>query len=328
MPKTNSLRESINSVNESTFDALALEVFHHQYQENEVYRDYVKALNREPKTVKEISQIPFLPISFFKQFQVKSGNWEEQKVFESSGTTGSTSSKHYVKEESYYLKGCKTTFEAFYGPIEQYQIFALLPSYLERGNSGLISMVNEFLKYAQSGSGFYLNEFDDLAKNLRKAKQENRPTILWGVTFALLDFAEAYQIDFSDLIVMETGGMKGRREEMIRKDVHAILESAFGVSSIHSEYGMTELFSQAYSKEGGGFMPSRIMKVIARDLNDPFNLNYAGRTAGLNVIDLANYETCSFIETQDLGKVYEDGSFEVLGRIDNSEIRGCNLMIS
>lgn len=328
MLENNSLRERINSVDSSTFESVALAVFNWQYSHNPLYQLYVDSLGRLPEEINRVNQIPFLPISFFKSFEIKTGVWEKETVFESSGTTGSISSKHYIKDEVYYLEGCKKTFQDHYGPIEQYQILAQLPSYLERGNSGLISMVNAFMQDAIPGSGFYLNELDELKTQLEKAKLAGVPTILWGVTFALLDFAEACQIDFPELIVMETGGMKGRRKEMIRQDVHQTLQDAFGVPQIHSEYGMTELFSQAYSKEGGIYTPSRIMKVVPRDLNDPLDYPYKARRGGLNIIDLANYNTCSFIETQDLGVVNEDGTFEVLGRIDNSEIRGCNLMIS
>ena len=327
MTKNNSLSDRINSVKDMTFESVAIDLFHHQYQHNRVYQHYVNILGREPQNVTQLCDIPFLPISLFKKFDVKTGEWLEETVFESSGTTGSVNSKHLVRNESSYIAGCLETFEAMYGPLGQYQLLALLPSYLERGNSGLVSMVNAFVSRAKDGSGFYLNEYQELYDQLQKAKEIGISTILWGVTFALLDFIEAFEIQFPELIVMETGGMKGRREEMIRADVHSLLKSAFGVKEIHSEYGMTELFSQAYSKGGGIFSPSRIMKVMARDLNDPFNYPLVQRTGGLNIIDLANYNTCAFIETQDMGRVYENGTFEVLGRVDNSEMRGCNLMI-
>jgi len=328
MLKNNSLKERIKSVDSSTFEETAIAVFNHQYQSNVVYKRYVDSLGRDFSKVQRLHQIPFMPISFFKHFEIKTGEWEKETVFESSGTTGTVSSKHHIRDEAYYLEGCMATFEEEYGSISQYQVLALLPSYLERGNSGLISMVNSFIHEARPGSGFYLNELDELYQHLNKAKREGIPTILWGVTFALLDFAEVFQMDFPDLIVMETGGMKGRRKEMIRADIHHTLHQAFGVSRIHSEYGMTELFSQAYSKGEGIYRPSRLMQVVPRDLNDPFDYPFKGRRGGLNIIDLANYDSCSFIETQDMGIVYEDDSFEVLGRIDNSEMRGCNLMIS
>lgn len=326
MGDLNSLISDIKSVDQNTFESVALQVFEYQYDNCKVYHSYVEFLDRsKPQNLKEI---PFLPIEFFKNHTIKSGNWQPKTTFESSGTTGASTSRHHVRDEGWYIDFCIKTFEEFYGGLEQFTLLALLPSYIERGNSGLISMVNAFIdKTGATDSGFYLNEFEALYNKLSLLKAEGKPTILWGVTFGLLDFVEQHQLSFPDLIVMETGGMKGRREEMTRTEVHSVLENAFNVQSIHSEYGMTELFSQAYSKGAGIFQPSNTMRVFARDVNDPLSIVKPGRTGALNVIDLLNVNTCSFIETKDLTKVYEDGSFEVLGRMDNSDIRGCNLLV-
>lgn len=328
MLDTNSLIERIFYVNSSTFDDLALDIFQFQYRSNPVYRAYVNALGKSKESIKSLVDIPFLPIEFFKTQNVKCGKWNAEHVFESSGTTQSIASRHQVFSIDYYLESCTRGFEERYDSIEGYAILALLPSYLERGNSGLITMADHFIKKSNSSySGFFLNEHGELNDRLLSLKKENRKTLLLGVTFGLLDFADRFSLDFPGLIVMETGGMKGRREEMIRQDVHSVLMNAFNVNEIHSEYGMTELFSQAYSKGEGIFKPARTMKVMARDLNDPLHYPLFGKNGGLNVIDLSNFNTCSFIETKDMGVVSKDGSFEVKGRIDNSETRGCNLMV-
>ncbi|MCO6357627.1 acyl transferase [Roseivirga pacifica] len=326
MGDLNSLISNINSVNQNTFESVALQVFKYQFEHCSVYHQYVQALGRPmPQSLLEI---PFLPIEFFKNHSVKSGNWKSHVVFESSGTTGASTSRHQVRDEGWYIDHCIKTFEVFYGKLDQFTLLALLPSYIERGNSGLISMVNAFIEETgSSNSGFYLNEFEALVNKLKELRRTKKPTILWGVTFGLLDFVEQYQIDFPDLIVMETGGMKGRREELTRVEVHGQLTQGLGVDAIHSEYGMTELFSQAYSKGDGLFLPSTTMKVFARDMNDPLSIVKQGKTGALNIIDLLNVNTCSFIETKDLTRVYEDGTFEVLGRMDNSDIRGCNLLV-
>ncbi|OEK01746.1 acyl transferase [Roseivirga sp. 4D4] len=328
MPDINSLSERIISVNSLTFDELALEVFRLQFQHNPVYQSYAQALGRKLDDVNNINDIPFLPIEFFKTKNVKTGEWNTERVFESSGTTQSQTSKHHVFNEAFYLQSCLSGFEEMYGPVEDFTVLALLPSYLERANSGLISMVNHFItKSGKPKSGFFLNDIKALRDTLTSLQGSGEKVLLIGVTFGLLDFCETYEVNFPELIVMETGGMKGRREEMVREDVHEVLKTSFGVSTIHSEYGMTELFSQAYSQKKGIFRPSRTMKVIARDLNDPLTYPFAGRNGGLNIVDLANFKTCSFIETKDMGVVYQDGSFEVKGRIDNAELRGCNLMV-
>ncbi|MBO3698496.1 acyl transferase [Roseivirga sp. E12] len=328
MPDINSLSQRIISVNSLTFDDLALEIFRFQFRHNPIYRSYVQALGKQEHDVTNIYDIPFLPIEFFKTKNVKTGEWNTDCVFESSGTTQSQTSKHYVFDESFYLQNCLRGFETVYGSVKDHTILALLPSYLERSNSGLISMVNYFICESDNdNSGFFLNEWESLNNTLISLRDQEKKTLLIGVTFGLLDFAERFQMEYPALTVMETGGMKGRREEMIRDDVHSVLKSAFGVEKVHSEYGMTELFSQAYSHGEGIFSPSRTMKVISRDLNDPLAYPFKGRNGGLNIIDLANFMTCSFIETKDMGEVFENGNFEVRGRIDNAELRGCNLMM-
>ena len=309
------------------FETKCLEIFQFQYQNNHVYQRFCDYLNIEPERIKTIAQIPFLPIQFFKEHKVVSTLDNEEIIFTSSGTTGSVASKHYVTDlnqyEHSYLKG----FESTYGPIENYCVLALLPSYLERDGSSLIYMVNDLIgKSKNPMSGFFLNELPKLESVLRELEAQKQKTLLIGVSFALLDFTEAYKLNLEHTIVMETGGMKGRRKELIRKELHEQLKKGFGVAEIHSEYGMTELLSQAYSKGNGLFECPPWMKVLVRDTEDPISLLPLGKTGGINVIDLANVNSCSFIATQDLGKLYESGKFEVLGRFDHSDIRGCNLM--
>jgi phenylacetate-coenzyme A ligase PaaK-like adenylate-forming protein len=315
--------------NDQQFADAALEVFRYQAENCTVYREFITNLKIETASVKNIADIPFLPISFFKSHNVVSGNDSIAVTFTSSGTTGMINSKHLVTDVSWYEESFRTAFELFYGDIKDYCVLALLPSYLERGGSSLIYMAEDLVKQSENpSSGFYLYNHDELFQQLKKQQQTGKPTLLIGVTFALLDFVEHYQLDFSGLIVMETGGMKGRRKEMIREELHQTLCEGFGVRSIHSEYGMTELLSQAYSKGDGIFNCPPWMKIITRDTNDPMTELGTNQTGGINVIDLANINSCSFIATQDLGKIYDDGSFEVLGRFDNSDIRGCNLLIA
>ncbi|WP_342647287.1 acyl transferase [Mucilaginibacter sp. CSA2-8R] len=311
------------------FTQAALQTFNYQALNCTIYREFIKGLNIDPNTVTDFSQIPFLPIEFFKNHQVVSSKEQPQLTFTSSGTTGMITSRHLVTDVSWYEQSFRQAFQLFYGNIRQYCVLALLPAYLERAGSSLVYMADDLIK--QSGhpdSGFYLYNHSDLYQQLLKQQQAGTPTLLIGVTFALLDFAEQHAINFPELIIMETGGMKGRRKEMIREELHDILCRGFGVSAIHSEYGMTELLSQAYSKGEGIFNCPPWMRVQTRDTNDPATPVGYGKTGGINVIDLANLNSCSFIATQDLGKIYEDGSFEVLGRFDNSDIRGCNLLIA
>ena len=321
--------ERIFSISDpSEFEDLALEVFRFQYSHNPVYGSYCDHLGKSPSKVSQLFDIPFLPISFFKTHRVLSTKKTPKTIFESSGTTQSTTSKHYVPHLDLYEESFLKGFTTFYGPIEEYCILALLPSYLEREGSSLIYMVNELI--SRSGhphSGFYLNNLEELHQKLRELEQKGTKTLLIGVSFALLDLAEQYPLPLKHTIIMETGGMKGRRKELIREELHAILKKAFDVPKIHSEYGMTELLSQAYSKGDGLFRTPPWMKVLTRDTEDPLGIQTIGKTGGVNVIDLANVYSCSFIATQDLGKTFADGSFEILGRFDSSDIRGCNLMV-
>jgi len=323
----NSLFEAVKSIKPSTFDQTALAVFNYQAQNNPLFQDYLNLLGHKG-TAAHIRELVFMPIEFFKSHTIKTGEWVEECVFESSGTTGVQTSRHYIPKLATYQNGTETIFESLYGSLEDYTILALLPSYLERGNSGLIAMVDHFIGQTKSqDSGYYLNDFEDLFHKLNELKSKGRKTILWGVTFALLDFVENFKLDFPELIIMETGGMKGRRKEMVRAEVHERLTHAFGVKDIHSEYGMTELNSQAYAPEKGLFTPAPTMKVMTRDINDPFQLLPKGKTGALNIIDLHNLASCAFIETKDIGRVAENGQFEVMGRMDNSDVRGCNLMV-
>lgn len=327
MAQLNSLFLDINSITPANFNELAISVFNYQASQNPVFNKYLKALGHSGQA-KAIEELVFLPIEFFKNHTIKTEEWKEETVFESSGTTGAQTSRHFIYSLKGYQKQTADFFEKVYGPLEEYVILALLPSYLDRGNSGLIAMVDHFIKKtANPASGFYLDDFEALRLKLRELKAQGQKTLLWGVTFALLDFAEANRMEFSDLLIMETGGMKGRRKEMVRDEVHQIVGNAFNIDQVHSEYGMTEMSSQAYSKADGIFEPAPTLKVIARDINDPFaGIGYE-KTGALNVIDLQNLQTCAFIETKDLGRVYSDGTFEVMGRMDNSDVRGCNLMV-
>jgi phenylacetate-coenzyme A ligase PaaK-like adenylate-forming protein len=323
-----SLHQRVFSVTSRDFEPLAIDVFNFQYLNNPIYKAYVDYLTVKPELVTDMTQIPFLPIELFKRHEIKTGSWETQSVFESSGTTGVVTSRHHVQDEQMYLQNCKRIFESFYGSIEDYTVLALLPSYLERENSSLVFMAEDFIRMSNdSRSGFFLNDLNNLADLLKSLNEEEKPTLLLGVTFALLDMAECHTLKLDHTIVMETGGMKGRRKEMVRAEVHEQLTEAFGVKSIHSEYGMTELLSQGYSKGEGVFVPGDSMKVLTRDVNDPLLISNDLRSGGLNIIDLANIHSCSFIETKDVGKVHQNGDFEVLGRMDNSDIRGCNLMV-
>lgn len=323
------LEERLFSIsNEDDFNQVALEVFHYQAQHTAIYRQFIQALHIQTQDVKHYTQIPFLPIEFFKTHRILADQQPTAITFSSSGTTGMTSSKHAVAQVSLYEKSYNNAFEKFYGSAHHYAVLALLPSYLERTGSSLIYMVEDLIGQSKHPeSGFFLHNHQDLADTLQKLKTNHTPTILFGVSFALLDFLETYRIDFPELIIMETGGMKGRRKEMIREELHGILTEGFGVKHIHSEYGMTELLSQAYSKGNGIFEAPNWMKIMIRDTNDPLSWITEGKTGAINVIDLANLYSCSFIATQDLGRSHTDGSFEVLGRFDNSDIRGCNLLV-
>jgi len=309
------------------FDSLALDVFKFQFEHNKVYRSFCDLLYKHPSDVKCTSDIPFLPIQFFKSHDVLSTVQPIEKTFSSSGTTGSITSKHLVTDVKLYEDSYTKAFKHFYGDIEDYVVLALLPSYLEREGSSLIYMVNDLIdKSKQTESGFYLNNIEELAHTLKALETKKQKTLLIGVSFALLDLVEQFQLNLNHTTIMETGGMKGRRKEIIRQELHQILQTGFGVEQIHSEYGMTELLSQAYSKGNGIFECPPWMKILTRDTEDALTIQRPNKTGGINVIDLANINSCSFIATQDLGKVYDNGHFEIIGRFDNSDIRGCNLM--
>lgn len=326
--RRNNLVKRILSISSVEFDKLALDLFRYQAEYNPTYRQFLDLLKFDYNAVHAIQQIPFLPIQLFKNYTIQTGSWEATKIFTSSATTGQIPSRHLVQDVSLYEQVSLAGFEQFYGSVEDYCVLGLLPSYLERTGSSLIHMVDYFIqrsKYEQSG--FFLYETATLIQKIKECHLANIPVLLIGVSFALLDLAEQLNIDLGKTIVMETGGMKGRRKEITRTALHQQLQAAFNVASIHSEYGMTELLSQGYSKGQGIFQPIQTMKVWTREITDPFQIQENAKTGVLNIIDLANIDSCCFIATDDLGRVFDDGSFEVLGRLDNSDIRGCNLMV-
>ncbi len=332
--KNMDLEKRVFAASAENYNELALELFNYQYQNNDVYRLYCNALKVEPDTIISIDKIPFLPISFFKTHVVKTTEFETETVFESSGTTNSINSKHYVKDIAVYKNSFTNCFEKFYGAANKKCILGLLPSYLERNNSSLILMTEELIKACSNAlSGFYLDDYEKLHRTLMHNELLKMPTLLIGVTYALLDFAEKYPMQLRHTIIMETGGMKGRREEMTRKEVHEQLQKQLGISLVHSEYGMTELLSQAYSKGDGIFHCPAWMKILIRAEDDPFNISQANLTmnkpltGAINIIDLANIYSCAFIATDDMGRLHQNESFEVLGRLDSSDIRGCSLMV-
>jgi phenylacetate-coenzyme A ligase PaaK-like adenylate-forming protein len=309
------------------FEQQSLAVFRFQYEQNPVYRKWVDLVQPDPGSIKTLLQIPALPISFFKSQRVSTTDFTEKLVFESSGTTQLNTSKHYVKDPALYQRSFLDAFRRFYGDPADWCILGLLPSYLERQHSSLVYMVNELIRLsAHPSSGFYLDEHALLSERLQQLEKSGQKTLLIGVTFGLLDFAADYPQQLRHTIVMETGGMKGRRKELTRSEVHELLTKNLGVTEIHSEYGMTELLSQAYSSGNGRFVCPPWMKVLVRDEEDPLNIRFTGRGI-LQVIDLANMYSSAFIATEDVGRVFEDGSFEVWGRLDNSDIRGCSLLI-
>jgi len=322
------LKNAFLSIQTDTdFKELALQVFKHQAENNAIYNQFLKHLNISISSVKNLEDIPFLPIQFFKSHKIVSSTQKEQQIFSSSGTTGSLTSKHYVTDLSIYENSYLKAFTLFYGAIEEYTVLALLPSYLERKGSSLIYMVDDLIKKSKKiESGFYLNNLSDLKDKLIQLDNQGKKILLIGVSFALLDLVEKHQFQLKNTIIMETGGMKGRRKELIRSELHELLKKGFGLKNIHSEYGMTELLSQAYSDGNGVFKTPPWMKIFIRDTEDPFWLLPNNQTGGINIIDLANVNSCSFIATQDLGKVLTNTTFEVLGRFDHSDIRGCNLL--
>lgn len=329
--KNTELEDKIFAADDRNFTQIALDVFNFQYQNNAIYRQFCTALQINPTAVTSLQKIPFLPIGFFKSHTIATTTFTAAAVFESSGTTQTTNSKHSVKDIALYQKSFNKTFQLFYGDITKYCIIGLLPSYLERNNSSLVMMADQLIQQSRHPqSGFYLNDFEKLKDTILQLEKQQQPTLVIGVTFALLDFAQAFPMPLQHTVIMETGGMKGRRKEMTKQQVHLILQEAFQLSNIHSEYGMTELLSQAYSSGKGIFNSPPWMKILIREEDDPltvFTNNDHNILAGaVNCIDLANLYSCSFIATEDAGKLYQDGSFEILGRLDNSDIRGCSLL--
>ncbi len=322
------IKDILNINNEKQFNKFSLQIFNYQHTHNIVYQTYIKELNINTSKIEHYKDIPFLPIDFFKTHKVISTNKKPETIFRSSGTSGMTRSEHHIADLSVYEKSFLKTFKLFYGKPENYIFLALLPSYSEQGNSSLIYMVEKLMQYSgNQNNGFYLYNHSELADKLTKLEKHNKKTILFGVSFALIDFFENYNINLKNTIIIETGGMKGRKKEIVREELHKIIKTATGLKHIHSEYGMTELLSQAYAKTENRYLYPPWMKILIRDTNDPFSYLPKGQSGGINIIDLANIYSCSFIETKDLGKLHEDNSFEVLGRFDNSDIRGCNLMV-
>jgi hypothetical protein len=316
-------------VGKQDFTKQALEIFHFQIRNNPIYRQYVETLHTDPRSVQALTQIPFLPIGLFKSHRIQTTDFQPEAVFESSGTTGGGGvvSRHFIKDLSLYRKSFLAGFERSYGPVTDWCIIGLLPSYLERSNSSLVVMVDELIRLSgRPESGFYLYDHARLYSILKGLEGAGQKTLLIGVSFALMDFAEKYSLELKHTIVMETGGMKGRRKEMIRPELHAVLTERFGTSVIHAEYGMTELLSQAYSSGHGLFTPVPWMKVLIRKEDDPFDIREEGEGI-LNIVDLANSWSCSFVATDDTGKLRADGVFDISGRVDNSDIRGCSLLV-
>lgn len=319
--------EDIFSVSKSNFNSVTLEIFHIQAEKNEVYKEFLSLQKINLESITAVNQIPFLPVELFKTHRVVTGDSDTEILFTSSGTTGQQS-RHFVTDISIYEKSFLKGFEIFYGSPVQYCFLALLPSYLERKGSSLIYMAEKLIEKSNHKlSGFFLDDFDELGNRLATLELKKQKTILLGVSYALLDFSNKYHSPLANTIIMETGGMKGKRKEITREELHQQLKGNFSLPAIHSEYGMSELLSQAYSKSNGKFFCPPWMKVIVRDINDPFQILNTNQTGVLNIIDLSNINSCSFIATSDLGRVNNDGSFEVLGRIDNSDLRGCNLMV-
>ena len=311
-----------------SFNETALEIFHFQYKNNPVYKNFTDYLGIWPSGISHYTQIPFLPIEFFKKHRINSGNFKEETIFRSSGTTGMQTSKHYVRSLDLYERSFLTNFERQFGTVNNVIILALLPSYLEQQGSSLVYMMNRLIDLSEDErSGFYLHDYERLAETLNKLKNTSKKVLLMGVTYALLELAEKYPVRFPELLLMETGGMKGMRRELVREELHDILRKAFGIKQVLSEYGMTELLSQAYSLKDGIFHTPPWMKILIRDINDPLTLTENGSTGGINIIDLANIYSCSFIATKDLGRKTGEDSFEMLGRYDDSDVRGCNLLI-
>lgn len=323
-----SFERELYQVDSGSFNAFCLRLFRFQATSNPVYKEYLGYLRVNPDAIRQYTEIPFLPIAFFKSREVQTGEWSAETLFTSSGTTGSIPSRHLVRDRGFYLQNTVRIFTDFFGELRNFHVIALLPSYLERQGSSLIAMADHFIKLSESPhSGFYLNNQRELVEKVLSLRHDGRKVLLLGVTFALLDLAEQFELDLSHCLVMETGGMKGRRVEKTRRDIHDYLAGRLNLDRVYSEYGMTELLSQAYSLGSGLFKGPPWFKVILRDPEDPFEVSDQRLQGAMNVIDLANFHSCAFIETQDLGRRDQNGYFEVLGRMDNADIRGCNLLV-
>ncbi|MBX2969558.1 MAG: acyl transferase [Cyclobacteriaceae bacterium] len=329
MEITKSFASDLYTLNETGFDDIALAIFQFQAKNNAVYASWLGGLGIDRRNITRVADIPFLPISFFKTQVIKSGEWQEETAFKSSTTSGGVPSIHYVNDQQFYLNHARKCFEHFFGSVSNFHFFALLPSYLERGDSSLVAMIDFFIRQSGSAySSFYRDNTDKLLADIELARKGGeRRIIVWGVTYALLDLVEKHGPDLSDCLIFETGGMKGRRKELTRSALHEALKEGLGVEKIYSEYGMTELFSQAYTRGESAFFCPPWMRVFIREVGDPFSRLGSNKPGGLNVIDLANFNTVSFIETEDAGQILAGGGFEVQGRLDNSDIRGCNLMV-
>lgn len=323
------LQQVFDIKDDDSFNELALKIFRYQYAGNKIYRSFVDHLKVNAGRINRLEQIPFLPIEFFKSQPVLTGSYTPAGYFESSGTTQATKSRHYFADLAMYEKSFLRGFERFYGSLENFNILALLPSYLQQKHSSLVYMVSKLIEESgKKESGFYLDNYAALTEKLDTLHHAGQPVILMGVTYALLDLIENYDVNHTRPVVVETGGMKGRRPEMVREELHHRLSAGFGVEKIHSEYGMTELFSQAWSAGDGIFNAPPWMKIMIREVNDPLSIAATGKTGGINVIDLANQHSCCFIATRDLGRIHGDGSFEVLGRFNHADVRGCNLLVN
>ncbi len=317
-----------NIRNDIQFNEIALQIFNYQYSNNKTYQSYINKLNIDTRNIKHYTDIPFLPIDFFKTHKILSSDKEIKTVFRSSGTTGISTSEHHITDLKIYEESFLKTFKLFYGKPEEYTFLALLPSYSERKDSSLIYMTKKLMQVSKKkDNGFYLYNHKELFEKLTQLEKRREKTILFGVSFALIDFFEAFKIPLKHTTIIETGGMKGRKKELVRNELHKIIKNASGLKHIHSEYGMTELLSQAYAKTENKYINPPWMKILIRDTNDPFSFLNKEQSGGINIIDLANIYSCAFIETKDLGKLHRDNSFEILGRFDNSDIRGCNLMV-
>ncbi|MEO1409745.1 MAG: acyl transferase [Bacteroidota bacterium] len=327
MGDRNQLKNAILRVDAASFEATALAVFRYQARYNPLYARYLSLLGRKVAEVERLAQIPHLPIGLFKNRAIQTGDWTAEVVFTSSGTTGAQTSRHFIRDLAFYEAICERGFRQFYPPLDDYCLLALLPSYLERSGSSLVYMVQHFMRFSRPESGFFLHDTEALVQRLAACRRRGIPVLLMGVSFALLDLAERFALDLEGVRVVETGGMKGRRRELTRAELHATLRRGLGIPEVHSEYGMTELLSQAWSRGKGIFEAAPTMRVSLREVTDPFAQPGWGRVGAINICDLGNLDSISFIATDDLGRQWEDGRFEVLGRLDGSDVRGCNLLL-